>query len=77
MSLTRTAALAAALVQRPSLTPEDRGCMELVASELGECGFSLIRHSPGPCSNLIALHGSGTPFLLFVGHTDVVPPGEL
>lgn len=77
MSLTRTAALAAALVQRPSLTPEDRGCMELVARELGECGFSLIRHSPGLCSNLIALHGSGTPFLLFVGHTDVVPPGEL
>lgn len=26
--------------------------------------------------NLLALHGQGSPFFLFLGHTDVVSPGN-
>ena len=70
-------ALAMDLVARRSLTPEDAGCQALIAERLTAAGFS-IEHLPfGPVHNLWATHGSGTPVLVFLGHTDVVPSGPV
>ncbi|MDW8479401.1 MAG: succinyl-diaminopimelate desuccinylase [Xanthomonadales bacterium] len=70
-----TLELAAALIERPSLTPEDAGCQELVAGRLEAAGFAVERLRFGQVANLLAWHGEGSPCTLLVGHTDVVPPG--
>jgi succinyl-diaminopimelate desuccinylase len=70
-------ALTVDLVSRPSVTPDDAGCQELVAGRLQHAGFR-IEHLPfGPVKNLWATHGSGAPVLVFLGHTDVVPSGPV
>lgn len=70
-----TLQLAQALIRRPSVTPDDAGCQDLLAERLAEQGFD-IEHLPfGDVANLWAQHGKGAPRLVFAGHTDVVPPG--
>ncbi len=68
--------LARALIQRPSVTPEDAGCQALIAERLQAAGFGIENHRFGAVDNLLAVHGSGSPSLVFVGHTDVVPAGD-
>src|SRR5215469_9091460 len=69
------AALAAALIRRPSVTPKDEGALEIVAAELERLGFTCHRLVFGEIHNLYARRGGGRPNLCFAGHTDVVPPG--
>ena len=75
--------LAEALIARPSVTPDDAGCQELLKSRLQPLGFHCESIVSGPehyrVTNLWALR-RGTkpgPTLAFAGHTDVVPPGPL
>ncbi|MBB5862712.1 succinyl-diaminopimelate desuccinylase [Xanthomonas sp. 3058] len=63
------------LIARPSLTPDDAGCQELIAQRLARAGFAIERLRFGQVDNLWATHGSGAPVLALLGHTDVVPPG--
>jgi len=70
-------ALAKALIRRRSVTPEDAGCCQLIATRLQAAGMRTEFIDSGPVRNLLALHGSGTPHLMLLGHTDVVPPGPL
>ena len=84
-----TLQLACDLIARPSVTPHDAGCLELLAGRLAPLGFACERLDGGPqaarVSNLwakrpSALHGKrpdATKTIVFVGHTDVVPPGPL
>lgn len=70
--------LAQALIARPSMTPDDAGCLELIGARLTALGFRLERLDRGPVSNLWARYGAAddaAPLLCFAGHTDVVPPG--
>src|SRR5438270_5520178 len=69
------AALAAALIRRPSVTPKDEGAIDLVAAALEKLGFDCHRLVFGDVHNLYARRGSGRPNLCFAGHTDVVPTG--
>jgi succinyl-diaminopimelate desuccinylase len=74
--------LAQALLRCPSVTPEEGGALEFIASVLKEAGFEVHRpvfSEPGTpdVENLYARYGSGEPYLLFAGHTDVVPPGDV
>ena len=71
------AALAAALIRRPSVTPKDEGALDIVAAELEELGFACHRLAFGDIHNLYARRGSGRPNLCFAGHTDVVPAGAV
>jgi succinyl-diaminopimelate desuccinylase len=65
------------LVARRSVTPDDAGCQDVVATRLGAAGFR-IEHIPfGAVKNLWATHGEGGPVLVFLGHTDVVPSGPV
>jgi succinyl-diaminopimelate desuccinylase len=71
-----TRALARALIARPSLTPDDAGCMDLLAARLEAMGFALEWMPRGGVRNLWARRGHGAPLLCLAGHTDVVPSGD-
>ena len=72
---TSTLELARELVRRPSVTPDDAGCQELIASHLRPLRFG-VRNLPfGEVSNVWARRGTEPPLLVFLGHTDVVPTG--
>ena len=68
-------ALAKALIERPSVTPDDAGCQAMLASRLARAGFACESLRFGEVDNLWATHGGEGPVLVFLGHTDVVPPG--
>jgi succinyl-diaminopimelate desuccinylase len=63
------------LIRRPSVSPEDQGCLQLIARRLEAVGFHIERMPFGPVENLWARHGTERPLLCFAGHTDVVPTG--
>src|SRR5665213_2323861 len=63
------------LIARPSVTPADEGCQQVMATRLAQLGFQIERLRYGNVDNLWARRGQGAPVLCFAGHTDVVPPG--
>jgi succinyl-diaminopimelate desuccinylase len=73
--MSRTLDLTADLLARPSVSPEDHGCLDVIAARLAPLGFRNERMDFGPVGNLWARHGDATPVLCFAGHTDVVPTG--
>jgi len=75
MSLTLD--LAKQLIALPSITPEDGGCLQLIASRLGAMDFEVEFLPFGDVSNLWAVTAGDGPLLVFAGHTDVVPPGPI
>ena len=69
--------LARELIARPSISPQDEGCQEIIARRLEAIGFT-VEHMPfEDVSNLWAYRGETSPSLMFAGHTDVVPIGSL
>ena len=70
-------ALAEALIERPSVSPDDGGCQDVLIDRLRAAGFCVDRMRFGPVDNFWATHGEGGPLLAFAGHTDVVPAGPL
>ena len=73
----RAIALLRELISRPSVTPDDAGCQDLIAEELRARAFACESLPFGNVSNLWARRGTAAPVLCFAGHTDVVPPGPL
>jgi succinyl-diaminopimelate desuccinylase len=71
------AAVAAALIRRPSVTPKDEGALDIVATALEKLGFGCHRLVFGDIHNIYARRGTGRPNLCFAGHTDVVPTGAV
>lgn len=63
------------LVRRPSVTPDDAGCQDILADRLSDLGFACESMPFGDVTNLWARRGDSSPVLCFAGHTDVVPPG--
>lgn len=72
-----TLELSRALIERPSVTPDDQGCQQLLAGRLQPLGFIIEHLRFGDVDNLWARRGSSKPLFVFAGHTDVVPPGPL
>ena len=64
------------LIARRSVTPDDAGCMELIAARLERFGCHCQRLDFGAVKNLWVTHGQGAPVTVLLGHTDVVPPGD-
>ncbi|MGS5087219.1 succinyl-diaminopimelate desuccinylase [Hydrogenophaga sp. A37] len=80
--MTATLRLTEELIARPSVTPADEGCLDVIAGRLAVIGFACERIDSGPAdfrvSNLWARRGAGQqPTLVWAGHTDVVPTGPL
>ena len=73
----RTIDLAAELIRRPSVTPEDAGCQEVLRGRLEALGFHCETMQFGAVTNLWATRGASGPLFVFAGHTDVVPPGPI
>lgn len=71
----KTLELAMELIRRPSVTPDDAGCQDLLIEQLERLGFEVQRLRFGDVNNFWAQRGDGEPLLAFTGHTDVVPPG--
>ncbi len=69
--------LTEALIARPSVSPVDGGCQELLIGPLESLGFQVERLRFASVDNFWARHGRGDPLLCFAGHTDVVPTGPL
>jgi succinyl-diaminopimelate desuccinylase len=66
------------LILRRSVTPDDAGCQGLIAERLARVGFMIENLRYGVVDNLWATYrgaGAPGPTLMFLGHTDVVPPG--
>ncbi|WP_151702832.1 succinyl-diaminopimelate desuccinylase [Nitrincola alkalilacustris] len=72
-----TLQLACDLISRPSITPEDAGCQELLISRLEALGFTIERMQFEDVSNFWARRGTQRPLFCFAGHTDVVPTGPV
>src|SRR5690554_6107723 len=70
-------ALAEALISRPSVTPDDAGCQQLLAQRLASSGFKAEHMQFDDVANLWLRRGDTGPLLVFAGHTDVVPTGPV
>lgn len=73
--------LSQALVRCPSVTPDAKPVIDVIAAILEPLGFASehLRFSAEgtpDVDNLVASFGSGAKHLAFAGHLDVVPPGE-
>jgi succinyl-diaminopimelate desuccinylase len=75
--MTDTLQLTEALIARPSVSPADGGCQELLIAPLEAQGFGVERLRFGGVDNFWARRGQAAPLLCFAGHTDVVPTGPL
>jgi succinyl-diaminopimelate desuccinylase len=76
-------ALTLDLIACPSVTPKDEGAQSVLTRALENLGFRVHdlvfadEGDPNPIRNLFASRGSGGPHIMFAGHTDVVPPGDI
>ena len=86
--MSRTLQLAEQLISRPSVTPDDAGCQQILGERLAALGFTLETIESGPAdfrvTNLWAVRrprnakaDAATKTLVFAGHTDVVPTGPV
>ena len=77
-TLVDPAALTAALIRCPSVTPVEGGALQLLEALLTGAGFACVRVDRGGVANLFArwgVQGANRSFG-FNGHTDVVPVGD-
>ena len=70
-----TIELSQQLIQKPSVTPDDHGCLDLLAERLAGSGFSCQMLAFENVSNAWIVRGKQAPLFVFAGHTDVVPTG--
>jgi succinyl-diaminopimelate desuccinylase len=87
--MNRTLHLTEQLISRASNTPDDAGCQAIIAARLAPLGFVIETIVSGPdhfrVTNLWAKRPAAlvppaqaaTEFIVFAGHTDVVPTGPL
>ena len=73
--MTETIELAQKLIQIDSVTPNDKGCQNIIADYLKPLGFDTEHLKFGEVDNIWARKGTEAPCFVFAGHTDVVPTG--
>ncbi len=78
--------LSLTLLERPSVTPDDDGCQDILSERLTQAGFACEfmifgdKNQTGEqaqVKNLWARRGNTDPVICFAGHTDVVPTGDV
>ena len=81
----QTLELSIALLERPSVTPDDDGCQDILSERLQQAGFDCefmyygdrqAKGEQAEVKNLWVRHGTADPVICFAGHTDVVPTGD-
>lgn len=76
-SLSATLQLAFDLISRPSVTPKDEGCQQVMIDRLQALNFNIETMPFTDVKNFWATHGRQGPVFCFAGHTDVVPSGPI
>jgi succinyl-diaminopimelate desuccinylase len=74
--MSESLALTQTLIRRRSVSPDDAGCMDLIADRLEPIGFQVEWLDRGDTRNVWLRRGERAPLFVFLGHTDVVPPGS-
>lgn len=75
--MSATLALTEDLIRRDSVTPDDKGCQQLLADRLSAIGFDIEYLRFDDTDNIWARRGKTGPIFAFAGHTDVVPTGPI
>jgi len=70
-----TLELSKLLICKPSITPEDAGCQDIMIKRLEAIGFIIEKMPFEDVNNFWARRGQDKPLFAFAGHTDVVPTG--
>ena len=65
------------LIEKKSITPNDDGCQEYIKNQLLDYNFLYENLNFENVKNSWLRKGEKEPLLVFAGHTDVVPPGNL
>ena len=76
-NITNVEVIVKKLIEKKSVTPNDDGCQEYIKSELSGYGFVHENINLEDVKNIWLRKGSKRPLLVFAGHTDVVPPGNI
>jgi succinyl-diaminopimelate desuccinylase len=74
-TLSETLKLTCQLIERPSVSPLDKGCQQLMIERLTALGFVTRLLPFGEVENFWSTRGTQGPIIVFAGHTDVVPTG--
>ena len=69
--------LAKELISRPSVTPDDKGCQQILIDHLEPLGFKTEKLYFEEVENIWLRKGNEAPLFCFAGHTDVVPTGPV
>ena len=69
--------LLADLIKFESVTPDKTDCQKYIEEYLDKLGFNTEYIRYNDVQNMISTFGDKSPCLVFIGHTDVVPPGDL
>ena len=72
-----TLQIARKLIEKESITPNDNGCQEYVKNELSSHKFTCENLDLKDVKNIWLRKGTSEPLIVFAGHTDVVPPGNI
>jgi len=75
--MSQTLELAKQLIEQKSITPADVNCQSDMSDRLKPLGFNIETLKSNGVTNFYARKGDASPFVVFAGHTDVVPPGPL
>lgn len=75
--MTSAVALTIDLINRDSITPDDKGCQERLSELLEEVGFKTEWMAFEDVKNAWIRKGTQAPLVVFAGHTDVVPTGPV
>lgn len=64
------------LIQFDTVTPKGSDCLDFIEQYLNSLGFESTRLPFGDVDNLFAKKGFDAHHIMYVGHVDVVPPGD-
>jgi succinyl-diaminopimelate desuccinylase len=65
------------LINFKSITPDNTDCQKYIEQYLSKSNFKTEYIKFDDVQNMIATYGTGSPCLAFIGHTDVVPTGNV
>jgi succinyl-diaminopimelate desuccinylase len=76
-NITNVKTIVKRLIEKKSITPEDDGCQKYIKDELLKFNFVHENIDIKNVKNIWLKKGSQKPLIVFAGHTDVVPPGNI
>lgn len=73
---TQELALLCEIIKRKSISPNDASCQQLMQEYLSNSNCDIKNIKKQQVNNYIISYNNTRDMLVFIGHTDVVPPGN-